>query len=117
MNFEALGPMFNALTTLASLAAIGLSFYVRATVAQKIDSALAAVYTRINADHDRLSHLEGVVDDIPRAKDIHTMALALSDMAGDLKAIKAQMSAIELSSGANALALRRVENHLFAIKD
>ncbi len=117
MNVEAVALIFNGLAIVSSAGSLWLSFYVRATVAQKIDTALGTVYARINADHDRLSHLEGIVDDIPRSKDIHAMALSLADMAGDLKAIKAQMGGIEQSYSANTIALRRLENHVLAVKD
>lgn len=126
MTFDAVVGIANVVGDIVGFVGLGFGFYVRATVREKIDrsedrqsakldGAVKGLYDRINADDKRITQLEGKIDDMPRTRDVHNLSLQLSDMAGDLKAITAKMSAIEDSSKANNLALRRVEDHLFKV--
>lgn len=127
MNLESIGLFVESASIVMSGAAVLFCFYVRSTAAtvaekkcaiidNKVDLAVRGLYDRINADHDMLSRLQGVVDDMPRRNDVHTLSLKLSELSGDLKAINAKMESIVVSSNGNAAALRRVEDHIFNVE-
>jgi hypothetical protein len=89
---------------------------LRAQQDAKADALAKAVYERITNFGDRLQHLEGRVDDMPRREDVFKVSLQLQGMAGDLKAITAQMASLEQNSKANREAVARIENHIFKIE-
>jgi hypothetical protein len=110
-----------------SSAAMIFGFYVRATahaaverrgvaIETKIEGLARALYERINADHDRISQLEGKIDDMPRVSDVHALSLQISAMAGDLKAIGVKMGNIEEANKGYRGAISRIENHLFEVR-
>jgi hypothetical protein len=127
MNWDSIFGIAESASCVLSVVALGFGFYVRATASKaaddkcrvvdgKLDLAVKGLYDRINADHDRLSRLEGIVDDMPRRDDVHKLSLQLSELSGDLKAINAKMEGIVTSSNGNAAALRRVEDHIFNVE-
>jgi|GEM_PF-5293504 len=94
-----------------SAGAIGLAFYVKATARTvidiqieaactgkiatladaKIERAAAGLYNKIN-DHDhRLTRLETAVADLPRGRDLHVIALQVSEMLGEMKGMRSEL--------------------------
>jgi len=127
VNLESISLFVESASIAMSGAAVLFCFYVRSTassvaekkcaaVEAKLELAVKGMYDRYSGDHDRLNRIEGTIEDMPRRDDVHRLSLQLSELGGDLKAINAKMAGIVESSAGNALALRRVEDHLFKVE-
>ena len=57
----------------------------------RIERAAAHLYDRINGHDHRLTRLEAAVADLPRARDLHTIALQVSEMLGEMKGVRSEL--------------------------
>ena len=92
------------------LSAIGFvaSMWVRSQVAKDT----ADIRKDISAQHDRITRLEGVTSNLPGREDVHKLALQSEGLAGDIKAVKAQLEGMAQTLAATQASVQRVTTWL-----
>ena len=100
-NINQVWPMLSVLTSVASvLAAVAAAFCLyhlnKRFVSRQEHEDLAADMASGQAKHDqRLDVLERRMETVPSGKDIHKLQLAVEEMRGDNKAMRAQLDGMK----------------------
>lgn len=79
----------------------------------KGDAANGALFTMVN---ERAARLEGVCGTLTPAADFHKSLLQIGEIGGDMKAIRAELSAVHSEMKAQARSIDRVNDYLLANK-
>ncbi|WP_044008396.1 DUF2730 family protein [Leisingera methylohalidivorans] len=95
MEFDPTFTFSNLLTTGNYAAALGCVIYTWfATRRSNVDARFKAGSDRMNALESRIQSTEQTLSTMPEKDDIHSLQLLLSDMGGELKAMRASMRGI-----------------------
>lgn len=105
----------------AGLAGAVISLWVRSIVDKKVAKAvntlreeeIAPMQKRLDAQHDIIVKLSSRCDGLATREDVHSIALALSNMTGEMKVLGARVEAGKEREAATAAAVRRVDEYLF----
>lgn len=93
------------------------SYFIRSESRTLVQKAEANVIAQVNAHHDRLLRLETSMDTLPTRDDFHKLAIANTDMIGEMKAIKVAMQGLHETVAATRASVQRVNDYLLHHKD
>lgn len=113
--------LFEGCGMVAGLAGAVISLWVRSIVDKKVAKAvntlreeeIAPMQKRLDAQHDIIVKLSSRCDGLATREDVHSIALALSNMTGEMKVLGARVEAGKEREAATAAAVRRVDEYLF----
>lgn len=81
---------------MATLGVAGLAFFVKAHVAEKLTGLVSAaehdsLVAQVGAHANRLAAIEAKLAHLPTAQAMHSLALNLNELRGDLKQVSAEL--------------------------
>lgn len=64
---------------------------INSAIDAKIERVASHLYDRINGHEGRLTRVEAVLADLPRKNDMHDIAIKVTEMVGELKAVRSEL--------------------------
>lgn len=64
---------------------------INSAIDAKVERAVSHLYDRINGHEGRLTRVEAALADLPRSKDVHEIAIKVTEMVGELKAVRTEL--------------------------
>jgi DNA relaxase NicK len=81
-----------------------------------LERAIGRLHERVAGYEARIRNLEVKIDSNAKQDELHKVAIQITEVSGDMKAILARMSSMEENSKVNAASLRRLEDHVLNIE-